>query len=461
MFTEIKDFINSKQTVFLLLILLVLIALICYSSLFRRFDHDEFEAIHTTWKILNGQTIFTDFYQQKNPFFHYTLIPILQAFGESTKVLIAGRIYIFIIYLVSLFLTYLIAKNVFDKKVALVSAILLSTSTIFVFKSIEIRPDSLQIMFGLASILFLYTKFPNRPKLNLVLSSICLALSFVVLQKAIFFVFMTFILLLFRLKEKEIGFKDICMYFLVFLVTLVPFYIHIFSLVSFERYYELNWVINTKFLGGFSPVQNYQKFFTQDTFLWIFFILGLFELRHSKQKEIAFIAFYALIHVLFIQTPNKQYFMMAIPFMSMIGANFVCDISNKNFLILLLVITFPIVHSTQSIVGGTIRRNNHKQIQKINYVLANTKKDDYVYDGNIDFNLFRNDIDYFWFGVRKNGVMDTYKTFYDYDYDIYKSINKYKPKIISTFCVYDLNNPVIRDNYKQSPVYDNLYIMVK
>ena len=58
-------------------IMLIVSALLC---IFQFFDHDEFEAIHTTWKILKGQVIYIDFFQQKPPFFHITMIPLLKIF---------------------------------------------------------------------------------------------------------------------------------------------------------------------------------------------------------------------------------------------------------------------------------------------------------------------------------------------------------------------------------------------
>jgi hypothetical protein len=90
--------------------------------------------------------------------------------------------------------------------------------------------------------------------------------------------------------------------------------------------------------------------------------------------------------------------------------------------------------------------------------LPKTTPSDYVYDGDIQFNVFRRDIDFFWFSVRpKNGALETYKTIRNYDYGIYSDIEKFKPKVISKMWL-DTKNKIISDNYEKSPVYGDLLI---
>ena len=101
---------------------------------------------------------------------------------------------------------------------------------------------------------------------------------------------------------------------------------------------------------------------------------------------------------------------------------------------------------------------NLEQLQKIEYILSVTEPEDMVYDGNAGFNVFRKDIDYFWFSLKKDRALKTYQTMTDYKYDIYKSIQKFKPKVISTHCIENINDRRIADYYVQSSQFDDLYI---
>ena len=71
------------------------LTLLFFMSVNRFFDHDEFEAMHTTWKMYQGQDIYTDFIQHHHPFMYYTLLPLYALFGSTTDVLIAARVFIF------------------------------------------------------------------------------------------------------------------------------------------------------------------------------------------------------------------------------------------------------------------------------------------------------------------------------------------------------------------------------
>ena len=47
--------------------------------------------------------------------------------------------------------------------------------------------------------------------------------------------------------------------------------------------------------------------------------------------------------------------------------------------------------------------HNKYQLEKIDYVLSITDTNDLVYDGDIQFNLFRKDLDFLVFNKRKDG----------------------------------------------------------
>ena len=103
------------------------------------------------------------------------------------------------------------------------------------------------------------------------------------------------------------------------------------------------------------------------------------------------------------------------------------------------------------------------QLEKISYVLENTKPADYVYDGDIQFNLYRKDLHYFWFGLHKNKEFATYnkitgKEKYG-DYDIYSLIFEKKPKFISDTRL-KIEKRALRSFYKKTK-FKGLYIRVE
>ena len=120
--------------------------------------------------------------------------------------------------------------------------------------------------------------------------------------------------------------------------------------------------------------------------------------------------------------------------------------------ILILSIAYPFYDMVYD-----INRGNKSQLDKINYVLNLTGPDDYVYDGDIQFNLFRKDLDYYWFSLGEYGALATHQKLDRYDYNVYDLIGRYKPIIISDFLL-DRTNQVIVDQYTVSAGYPDLLI---
>ena len=105
------------------------------------------------------------------------------------------------------------------------------------------------------------------------------------------------------------------------------------------------------------------------------------------------------------------------------------------------------------------RNTNEGQLKKIAYVISITNKDDFVYDGHILFNVFRKDVDFFWYSIdHRLGTLETFQTMTDYQYNIYEIIDRLKPKVISNYYIDNMEDPRIKNHYKQSKLYKDLFI---
>ena len=104
---------------------------------------------------------------------------------------------------------------------------------------------------------------------------------------------------------------------------------------------------------------------------------------------------------------------------------------------------------------------NAGQLEQVERVLALSEPGDYVYDGNITFNLFRRDIGFVWWMTGDPyKAIQTLEELRDYDYDVYELIAEYQPQVISDFGIPDMSRPVIADHYVQDEVFPDLYVRV-
>lgn len=497
------------------ILLAVLLAGIFLLSLKRQFGQDEFEAVHTAWKMLAGEKIYQDFFQHHHPFFYYCLTAPVAMFGENASTLVFIRLICLTIPLLTMFVTYRFCTLIFNnKRISLIAVVLLSGAFIFVDSSIEIRPDVPQTLFAMLSFYFLFSHLDSKRLTSLILSAVCLGVSFLFLQKAIFAAAVIGTILLVALLRKNISLKQLAIFIGVLLLTLLPYYIYLIATDSLETYWTFNWLLNMRFMNRFSALDGFVLMLKSSTLLVIFYVLGIVRMpRTTNGRRVVWASLGLIGSVLLVRAPYNQYFMLALPFMAIIAANALWSVftaKSKLAELLLIVATTValsfIVYKTNgqillvaltTLVGllillawlfylkAEVKRRwlpyivllsmivpateifnrsadiNGPQLALVDYVLSVTEPGDHVYDGNVTFNLFRKDIDYFWYSVRPGkpyGALTTYqRQIADYHYDVYESIDRFKPKVIGPFYI-DTDDPRIKADYVESDVAGGIYL---
>ena len=95
-------------------------------------------------------------------------------------------------------------------------------------------------------------------------------------------------------------------------------------------------------------------------------------------------------------------------------------------MIVILVLCFPLV-----LIVAESLDTNFDDMEKVRFVIEKTTPEDYVYDTE-RYNFYRKDVNFLWWNQRYSA--ETLEIILpDYEYDIYESIERYKPKIISRF----------------------------
>ena len=451
---------GSQPVTRLIWILLTIFFVIIVIHLAKRdFNHDEFEAVHTAWKIQQGEKIFVDFFQHHHPFYYYMLIPVLAIFGQTITAVFAMRLVSLVMLALMLFVTYRLSLTIFsDKQSALISVLLLSGALIFINRAIEIRPDVPQTLLSLASLLMLFNYFEKKRRLNLVISAVFLAAAFIFLQKAVFLIALIGLLLLICAYKKQISFTDVFIYSIALLVSVLPYFVYLVYSGTLSTYVTFNWLLNMKFLHHFTAFEALGYAVLTNTLLCVFYLWGLLKFSKKPQpNRIGWISLALLGSVFLVRAPYKQYFMIVIPLMAIIAANAVWQLFAKRTKWLVAVLMLSTLPPALFLLNR-LKENNAAQIEKINYVLSITGPEDFVYDGKVAFNLFRRDIDYFWFSVRLNRALETYQTMTEYNYDIYELIEKFRPKIISDCQIQNIRHEAVASDYIQSDKFENLFI---
>jgi hypothetical protein len=296
--------------------------------------------------------------------------------------------------------------------------------------------------------------------------------SFLILQKAIALIFVIGILFLYDLYGKRIRVREVLIYAGTFLLTVSPYYIYLFIQGSLEKYFVLNWILNMNLRStqGLSRFELLSEMLQENLVTCMFYVIGVVILiRSNKYRQFVLVSLGLFIVILIIYKHLwAQYFIMAIPLLGIIASYAMYSTFKSNvskFVVIMFAIYMPIsmMHDYGSIIRnrGFDNADQTAKLEKINYVLSITDKDDKVYDGDIQFNLFRDDIDYFWFCMETNDCLDVYKKIAGYEYDIYELISIHKPKVISTYNIFNLDDERIKNYYKPSEKYPDILIRVE
>lgn len=440
--------------------------LVLFNSSIRVFNRDEFEAIHSSWKVLNSGLIYVDFFQTHHPLLYFVCAPIIALLGENITTLFVLRAMSLCMVLGMFSITYMIATKLFDRKVALLSIVLLVSIRIFITRAIEVRPDTPQVLLGLISILFLLIFYEKRSHRYLIISSVSLAISLLFLQKAIFLIFLVGLILTVDLFRKQISIKNLLLYFIVFVITLIPFYIYIFSTGSFDNYLFFSWLVNADLPYRHSPLGDILKTLRRNTLLWFFYFPGLWLILKSKYRNdnrirLGVLSAGLLSCIFFIRMPTPQYYMHSVPLISIIAAFAMRTFLSSNPKRLLIIVIIGTSIPALALVMRPFKKPNLEQVKRFQYVLSTTDRSDLVYDPNRYFNFFREDIDYFWFVMLQGStVINTKITMTEFNgFEPCKSIETTKPILVADRklgkeCEY------IKANYKKLDDYKDMFLRI-
>jgi hypothetical protein len=431
---------------FLILTIVLLSLLVLSYAVHRRFDHDEFEHIHSAWYVANGYVPYSDFFQNHHPLLWYCIAPLLLVLGYSTEAVVQIRLVMLGLSMCIALMTYLIARAVTSStRASLLSVLLLLSMVMFLEKSVEIRPDVPQVLLGMISVYFFVRFFQTRETKQAALAGLAAAFSFLFLQKTIFLLVAYAPLLCYGLLRRRVSIKSVFCFAAAFSAPVLLFLGYVIATGSFRDYVLTSWLVNMRWLQGFSPLRYPSRsFMSQNALFWLLALLSVgFVLLNRKTSEtlrvIAFIGVVLLFSVCLARVPYRQYFMFAIPFLCVSIAYFLDRVLDRfrwsgvyTVLLVVLLLVQPLSSLVRTSTDSTVR---DRQLARADFVIDGSTDSDLVYDGNIQFNLYRADLHYFWFSVAEDKGLDTYNVITNDkygDYDICQLVRSKQPRFISS-----------------------------
>jgi len=217
----------------------------------------------------------------------------------------------------------------------------------------------------------------------------------------------------------------------------------------------INWGEEFSFFASFTDFSSFKSLLRLSGWLGagVLFIHGSFRTDYGESKNVLINLFATagVALLFFINFPSMPNFLYFPPFFSILAGYSLYQLLTWRSGFFLY---FPIIFVFVFLCFNLYSPFKPKQLEKwkkekrerlIEYVVSVTEPEDFVYDGNFDFNIFRKDLDYLWYGVED--TIPAYVNTADYYYNVYDLIEKKKPKVISDAGI-DLSDPRIAGAYE-------------
>ena len=424
-------------------------------SVLKSFNHDELEAVHSAWKISKGQVIYADFFQLHDPLLYACLSPLVAVCGERPATLVICRLAMLPFLAAIAASAWLLGRRLFGETAAVIGTGLLLTSWPFLAAAVEIRPDVPEVAFGMLALVLLFPPEETRTRRftgRLLLLGVCLGVSFLFLQKAIFIMAGAAIVLLWRVCRGEYHWTALLAVLLGTAAALTPFAIWLAAHRLFSDYFFLNWTLHAYYRKHFSVADHLAFICGAQFVMTVFALLAPVCMSGRRQWQLAAVAAVLFSQLLLVRLPNLQYWMPLLPLAALFAGHAMTQLLGRRPTVLAALLAASA--ATPAVVLAILGQpTNWGHLKEIDYVLRIAAPSDTVYDGNAAFNVFREDIDYFWFCVSPDEGLGTYQMLREYQYDVYDLIERKKPKVVSTYEIANLNDARIRGHYVKSPIY--------
>lgn len=468
---------NKIQKCELILIFVLVIFSFIYRMIFlyTPLDRDEGAYAYIAERLEKGELPYRDIFDHKQPFIYYIYKTAFNFFGKTDE---AIRMFTNFYLILTFLLFYSFIRVAFNKWISLLA--------LFIF-ILHINNHNLQglnsnaeiflIMPLLIAFILLYNSDSKYFRLNLFLSGFFIGVAVFIKLMAVFILFVPVFYVIRYIKRNK--FAYLTYFFSGFLFFVFLLFIWILKNNITKEFIECNFFYNFNYLSQFDfknkiiiLLKGGIEFIKTNFILFIGFLYGIYKIFINKKNHFVFISFMSVImfyiSIFLLSGLYPHYYLVLIPFLSILSAILVNDIYNylfkifkNNILIILLLLSiiflyflyFVNVNNTYSFIKGNYKTMaifyEARAVAEI--ININKSKEQSVF-------VFANEPEIYFYTHTKA------PTKYIYNYPVNYKLNELN--FISDFLVMEketvnIYNEYINKNYKKMVEFKNLILFKK
>ncbi|PMG64058.1 hypothetical protein BCU88_05715 [Vibrio splendidus] len=422
-----------KLSIFLYLLTYVLIAL--NSVLIN----DDYMALYTMWLLHDGKEAYVDFNVDSYTLLFDMLAPMYGLIGERIEIVYAYRSIFIVLLCVVATQLYLLVRLFFTNRIAVITLLLVFTTTAMLMRGLDLRPDLLILVLWLQVIVILYISQFKAP-LKMLLVGFLFACALLFKFKALLIGVVIGIYALHGFRKPNFSKKitidllafllgsSLCMFTFYFLVGNATFSLFLDTTKNL-LFYSVSHSSESVSLR----LRTIGLYFLQDVAFWVLVISGFFiafnqrESLKNKQKSCLF-SLFSLLSLSILANPHYHAYNLVTlyPLLAVFLAfsiNWFASDRKLHRAVKIRLLT--IIISIMIVKGGVVHyyRDNQHQLALNQFIQNNTQSQDavFAYEG---IGLFRPST-YHW---RTSAI--NIRNYWEGRYNVWQEILSVKPLLI-------------------------------
>lgn len=437
---------------------------------------DDVEHIHSAWLVFQGKIPYVDFFQHHNPLLWYLFAPMVGAMAYDLAVFDVVRIISTCVMFVTLFMAALTVKRFVSSSWY---AGLLTVASVFpsyvVLSGQDFRPDNYMLCSMMFGLYWFFAYLENKKTKSLVFSFFAMFISFLFMQKSVFFLAVFGATVVYLIYTKEISWQDFLKALILPLIGAVLFISWLAYHDMLSRYWLSNFIFNLYIPDVYGNLVEKTKpeFYVLSAFA---FLGGVYLLlRGNTTAKILSVWWLAeaVQRFFYFSLDRHYYYFLDILNAMLAGAFIYVVIRRYNWSVcIFLALAFGQMYIFKTYCQNNKLAPDYHRYVTPKYVLENTNRCDAVLNGyGLTYGIFSKDITYYW---NLNGQLDVIgnKIGLSPLPNLDRAVEEYLPKIIYTGPYWNEKlrkqhldvpvhwiNPAIREKYYEQWVFKNIFIL--
>ena len=395
---------------------------------------DDLEHIHASWLVWNGQVPYKDFFEHHHPLMWYLFAPIVGMCNRNIMVFFVIRGIMSLVSFATLYVVYRIIKDFISDRITGLLAISIYCASFVVQQTLaQFKPDLFMQLFFMLAVYYFFRFIRDEKQKDLSLCAAFLTIGFLFLQTIIFLALPLGIIGIYLIYTKKIGLKMLAKAAVIPAVILCSAVMFLYFSGNLERYFQLNWIINSQIAS------NVQKRVVDFSCFYVILLSGIlccFYLIYRKPNiyavTIILMFFSELLWRTLYFSVQLYYFKMLLLYNALIISLAVIKIWQTRKFVAYVVVLLLLGLNCRFLLLEHVKMVKPTEALIITKIMANNSEssDTVLGASDIPFGVFNKDPHYYWFSWNYVGELDARKYHYAPDFDINKILVNDKPKFV-------------------------------